>query len=115
MSETPREPDQPVPVVTHHKSETIIADYEKVIVAMAPLAEKLSPLVEAWRGGEAAKVKAAESGANARQLMTSVSLILVVACVAGLACVAIVNNQAATAEKIVIGLLAFLGGVGVRR
>ena len=47
--------------------------------------------------------------------MTSMSLVLVVLCVARLAYALITNDQAATAEKIVIGLLAFLGGVGVRR
>lgn len=101
--------------VVHHKTETITTDYEKIITALAPAIEKLAPLVHAWRDAETNKAETAERGNTNRAIATNVSLVVIVACVAGLAYAAISDGQGATAEKIVIGLMAFLGGLGARR
>lgn len=77
--------------------------------------QQLGPLVEAWRAVEVEKVQATETNITKRQYAVSVTLAAVVAVVAGLAALALHTGQGATAEKIVIGLLAFLGGIGARR
>lgn len=103
------------PGVFHHKTETITTDHEKVIAALAPLAEQFAPVVQAWRTAELEKVKTVESEATRRQIWSSASLVAVVGLVAWLAFEAMTANLPGTAEKIVIGLLAFLGGLGARR
>ena len=101
--------------VFHHKTETVISDHEKIIVALAPLIEQFAPVAHAWRAADVEKCKAAESGMTERQKVISGTLVLVVGSVCFLAWACIGAGQASIAEKIVIGLLAFLGGVGLRR
>lgn len=101
--------------VFHHKTETVTTDHEKIVAAFTPLVEALTPSVEAWRTADLEKVKVTEVQATRRQMIASATVVGVVAAVAFLAWSAIDSGQAATAEKIVIGLLAFLGGLGVRR
>lgn len=112
-------PDQPAEDPesggTHHKTETITTDHEKIVAALAPVIDKLAPLVHAWRDVESEKVKANETGNTWRAAINNVTLVLIVGCVSGLAYSALSFEQGATAEKIVIGLLAFLGGLGARR
>lgn len=115
MSNTDTANDSSKEGVFHHKTETITSDHEKMLIALAPLAEKLAPLAHAWRAADTENIKAAESGQTRRQYVTSAMLVAVVASVCGLAWASIVAGQAQIAEKIVIGLLAFLGGIGARR
>lgn len=103
------------PGVFHNKTETIHTDTEKVVAAFAPLIEHLKPLFEAWKSSEVEKAQAAESGFTKRQWANSITLIAVVVAVCWLAYAAIGAKEPAIAEKIVIGLLAFLGGFGARR
>lgn len=115
MSNTETTNGTPKEGVFHHKTETVTSDHEKMITALAPLVEKLAPLVHAWRDTETEKAKLAETGSVHRQYITSGALILIVAAVCWLAYSSIQAGQATIAEKIVIGLLAFLGGIGARR
>lgn len=101
--------------VSHHKTETVTTDHEKIVAAFTPLVEALTPSVEAWRTTDLEKVKVTEAQVTWRQMIASATVVGVVSAVVFLAWAAINNGQAATAEKIVIGLLAFLGGLGVRR
>lgn len=115
MSDAHTGEEAPREGVFHHKTETITTDHEKVIAALAPLAEHLAPVVQAWRAADLEKVKVVESEATRRQLWSSASLVALVGLVAWLAFEAMSANLPGTAEKIVIGLLAFLGGLGARR
>lgn len=107
--------EPPEKSVSHNITETITIDYEKIATACAPLFDRATPAVEAWRSAEIGKAKVAENGLTYRTIVTHVSLVSVVACVSTLAYFALTGGQGAIAEKIVIGLLAFLGGFGMRR
>lgn len=115
MNDAQPGPGAPEPGVLHHKTETITTDHEKIVAALAPLAEHLAPVVQAWRAADLEKVKVAEAEVTRRQIWSSLSLVFLVAIVAWLAYSAMQSSMPATAEKIVIGLLAFLGGLGARR
>ncbi len=101
--------------VAHHKTETVHTDYEKIVAAFAPIAKDFAPVVAAWRTAEAEKTKTTEGEISRRLLYSNVTMMLIVGCICGLAGVALCFNQTASAEKVVIGLLAFLGGFSARR
>lgn len=96
--------------VTHHKTETITTDHEKVIAALGPSLEKLAPLIQAWQTGEVekAQTQSATNTAAVRSSNRTIAYIVTVFCV--LAGLALWRDANGVSEKIVIGLLAFLGG-----
>lgn len=94
--------------VTHRKTEAVTMDYEKMITAA-------SPLISSWQGGETERARLQEEGATKRTTSGNWTLLAIVAMFCALGGVAIYSSNPGIAEKIVIGLLGFLGGMYMRR
>lgn len=116
MSNTDAPEQAPDDGVLHQKTEISIANWDKIVEHAGPHAKEA---VAAWRSTEVDKVRLAEAGATERTKYLALSGFAVLACVVlsvvYLACASIEAGRADIAEKIVIGLLAFVGGYGARQ
>lgn len=94
--------------VLHHKTETVTTDYEKIINAAGPL-------INVWQTSETERKRLHEEGSTKRTGSANLTLLLIVAIFCILAAISVYSGNAGIAEKIVIGLLGFLGGMYMRR
>jgi hypothetical protein len=111
--------DQQPDPANHSISETRVTDYEKMIIALQPIAEAArAAYIEknaATDQAITARVESTETGNTYRARVNALALTAMALIVCALAWAALQSGNVAIAEKIIFGLFAFAGGFAARR